>query len=439
MRQGNAVLNGLKWVGVALIGMGGLALLVLLVSWLLPVPAAERAALAAMMAAPAAQDPARDAFPAMWLLPYDGIAPAQVQVLAAQDALRFAQRGAARDAGSSVAAGRFPKITAATGWCGRTSVDCLREVRADADAVAAAHHGHDALHERIASLGSYDHYHSAFSADPAMPLPEFQVLLERTSLHALQHVRGNSVQALQGLCEDIGSGRMLMGSSDSLIVAMVGGAMVERNARLFTDVLSELPADVRLPAQCRRALAAPTPAELDLCLPMRGEFAFHRAAMAQLPAAEKRWLFDEPKTLARSAWMLSRSCSDGVRAQLRDDRPVQLAPAPDLLSLPCVANAAGCIAWDINAPAYAPYSRRIQDVGARLRISAAMLWLREQPRDGREVMEVLAEMPAALSSLQRPLQLGEDRRGVQVDRYGALHDNAPSSISAPLPKAWQPE
>lgn len=439
MRQGNAVLNGLKWVGVAVIGMGGLALLVLLVSWLLPVPAAERAALAAMMAAPVAQDPARNAFPAMWLLPYDGIASAQAQALAAQDVLRLAQRGTAQDAGSSVAEGRFPKITAATGWCRRASVGCLQEVRADADAVEAAHRGHDALHARIASLGSYDHYRSGFSADPAMPLPAFQVLLERTSGHALQHVRGNSVQALQGMCEDIGSGRMLMRGSDSLIVAMVGGAMVERNARLFTDVLSELPADVRLPAQCSRALTAPTPAELDLCLPMRGEFAFQRAAMAQLSAADKRWLFDEPKTLARSAWMLSRSCSDGVRAQIRDDRPVQLAPAPALLSLRCVANAAGCIAWDINGPSYEQYSLRLQDVGARLRISAAMLWLREQPRDGRDVMALLAEMPAALSSLQRPLQLGDDRRRVQVDRYGELRDDAPWSIGAPLPKAWQPE
>lgn len=426
-------------MGAALLGMSGLALLVLLVSWLLPVPAAERAALLAMTTAPAAQDPAGNAFPAVWLLPYDGIDPARMQALTAQDAVRFAQRGTGPYEGSSVAEVRFPTVSAATGWCGRTSVDCLREVRADADAVAAAHHGHDALHERIASLGRYDHYRSAFSADPAMRLPAFQMLLERTSLHALQHVRGNSAQALQGICEDIGSGRMLMRDSDSLIVAMVGGAMVERNARLFTDLLADLPADATLPAACQPALAAPTLAELDLCEPMRGEFAFQQAAMAQLPAVDKRWLFDEEKTLARSAWMLSRSCSEAVRAQIGDDRPVQLAAAPDRVSLQCVANAAGCVAWDINGPSYEQYSLRLQDVGARLRLSAAMLWLRQQPRDGREVMAVLATMPAQQARAQRPLQLGDDRRSMQVARYAPQRAEEPVSISAPLPKAWQPQ
>ena len=161
--------------------------------------------------------------------------------------------------------------------------------------------------------------------------------------------------------------------------------------------------------------------------------------MAQLPAVDKRWLFDEEKTLARSAWMLSRSCSEAVRAQIGDDRPVQLAAAPDRVSLQCVANAAGCVAWDINGPSYEQYSLRLQDVGARLRLSAAMLWLRQQPRDGREVMAVLATMPAQQARAQRPLQLGDDRRSMQVARYAPQRAEEPVSISAPLPKAWQPQ
>ena len=74
--------------------------------------------------------------------------------------------------------------------------------------------------------------------------------------------------------------------------------------------------------QLRQALVAPTVAELDLCLPMRGEFAFVRAAMANQPELEQAqgWLHDEGKTQARNAWQMSRTCSTEVQAQIRDDR-----------------------------------------------------------------------------------------------------------------------
>lgn len=181
-------------------------------------------------------------------------------------------------------------------------------------------------------------------------------------------------------------------------------------------------------------------AELDLCLPMRGEFAFVRAAMANQPALEQAqgWLHDEGKTQARNAWQMSRTCSTEVQAQIRDDRPVQLPAAPSIWSLACVANAAGCMTLAISEPAYDGYSLRMQDAGAQLRLAGAMLWLNGQPRGQAEALAHLAAMPQALRSTQRPPQLSADGQRVQVPRYGRAGDGGPAWISAPLPQAWRP-
>ena len=437
------MLKGLKWVGVTVLGMGVLVGGVLLVSWLMPVPAEERRALQVMEAGLPAMAPERNAFPAIWLLDHDSMTPAQIQAQTAEDARRWAPgpaRGAA-PAGDAVAVEtHVAKVTPATGWCRRDVSACLAAVRADADAVAQAHAGHDGLHARIAALGEDDHYRSLFVPDTAMPFPAFQVLMERTSWHALAHVRGNSTQALQGTCEDIRTGRMLMARSDSVLVAMVGSAMAERNAGLFTEILAELPAGADVPATCQQALVAPTVAELDLCLPMRGEFAFVRAAMANQPALEQAqgWLHVEGKTQARNAWQMSRTCGAKVQAQIHDDRPVQLPAAPSIWSLACVANAAGCMTLAISEPAYDDYSLRMQDAGAQLRLAGAMLWLHGQPRGQTDALARLAAMPQALRSTQRPPQLSADGQRVQVPRYGRAGDGGPPWVSAALPQAWRP-
>jgi hypothetical protein len=424
------VLTVLKWMGLALAGLVALALLVLGISWAMPIPAAERAALEAMEAAPAARPPQANAFAAVWLLPYDGIPSAQWEALVAEDAARFREHAA----GTSVAEGRFATVARDKTWC-RQGTSCLAQVRGHADEVAAAHRGHEALHERIAALTDYRYYRNAFDLDPGVPFPQMAMVLERTPALALTHVRGDSALALQGVCEDVSSARMLMSDSDTLLVAMVGGAWAERSAALFTDILAELPADVAVPPVCARAFLPPRLAELDLCQPMRGEFAFQQAAMAQLSGSEQL-LLDKRKTLARNAWLLSRSCTDEVRAQIRQDQRVRLAAPPSVWDLSCAANAVGCTLVDIAGPAYDGYPQRMQDVGAQLRMAGAMLWLRGQPHSEGGAAEVLARLPSDLGSEQRPLRLSKDGRRVEVSRLGPPREGWEPTVNAALPMGW---
>ncbi len=424
------MLTVLKWMGLALAGLVALALLVLGISWAMPIPAAEREALEAMEAVPTARPPQANAFAAVWLLPYDGVPSAQWEALVAEDVARFREQGA----GASVAEARFPRMTADTRWC-RQGASCLAQVRDHADEVAATHRSHEALHERIAALTDYRYYRNAFEPDPGAPFPQMAMVLERTPALALAHVRGDSAWALQGVCEDVSSARMLMSDSDTLLVAMVGGAWAERSAALFTDILAELPADVAVPPVCTRAFLPPRLAELDLCQPMRGEFAFQQAAMAQLSSSEQL-LLDKRKTLARSAWLLSRSCADEVQAQIRQDQRVRLAAPPSVWDLSCVANAVGCTLVDIAGPAYDKYPQRMQDVGAQLRMAGAMLWLRGQPHSEGGAAEVLARLPGELGSAQRPLRLSEDGKRVEVSRLGPPRDGWEPNVNAALPMGW---
>ncbi len=425
------MLTVLKWIGALLLGLGVVVLLVLGISWALPIPAAERAALDAMET-PAALRPANDnAFAAVWLLPYDGIDASARDALLADDVQRFQANPEEPASLISHADGRFARAEWAP-WC-RNADPCLAQVRAVPDAVAAGHAGHEGLHARIAEISRYRYYRSAFEPDPRMPFPALGLLFDRLSAHALLHVQGESGAALAGLCQDVSSARMLMAEGDTLVVAMVGGAWASRGAQLFTDILAEPPADVEVPTGCTQAFAPPRLAELNLCHAMRGEFAFQQAAMATVPPGQQLFL-NQRKTLARSAWLLSRTCADDVQAQIRDDRRVILPPPPPVWTWHCAANAVGCVLVDIAGPAYDEYPQRMQDVGAQLRMAGAMLWLRGQPQG--EASEVLKAVPEGFASAQRPLRISEDGTRVRVPRLGKPRDGSGPEISAPLPRGW---
>lgn len=436
------MLKGLKWTAFSLLGLVLLALVVVLVSWAIPPTADEHAALAAMRATPPALAAEQNAFPAVWLLAYDGIDAQHQRVLTAQDVERYTQTvagGSGQVYAGSVAKGRFPEVTPAKDWCGRKAGSCLQQVRADPEQVAAAHAGHAGLHQRLAGLSHFDAYRDPFPVDLAIPIPALAPLFDRVSLHALAHVRGDSTTALQGICEDVRSARLLMGHSDSLLLAMVGGALAERSAALFSEILAELPAGTTLPADCSAAFVPPRVDEMDLCHAMRGEFGYLRAAVETTPVAPwQEWLYDKEKTLARGASLYARNCTAQVRAQIRDDRPVVLAAGPSNVSLRCVANAVGCILLDVAEPTYAAYPLRLQDAGAQLRLAATMLWLHGQPSAGADLMQTLQRLPAGLGSDGRPWQRSADGRQLQVHRHARPGEGVPAMITAPVPAAWQP-
>ncbi len=373
------MLKGLKWLLSTLTGLAILLVALLTISRHLPLPQDEAKALESMAIQPASwQHPEHNAFPAVWFLAYDGIAPSEQPALLAEDLARQKQGMAATPAEpmmESIAAERFTRVKPdIPRWCGRDVPSCLAQVREHADEVAATHDGHDALHARIAALGQYTHMRSPFVQDLNMPIPQFGLLLERTSSLALAHVRGDSASALQGVCEDTSAARMLMRDGDNLITAMIGGAWAQRSADLFTEIVAELPSDTALPVQCRIAFAPVEVKEMDLCQPLRGEFAFQATALRpEHVPMHQRWQFNARKTQARTAWLLSRSCAEPVQAQIRAGQPVRLPEPRPTWTLDCADNVVGCVLMGIQSPNYEEYLHRMQKSGAALKRASESL------------------------------------------------------------------
>ncbi len=427
----------MRWLVQGLSTVVLLVVAVWAVSRLWPQNRAQREAVALLEQA--APQPGSNAFARLWLLGYDGIADDRLDALLSEDVALHRQALAALPADAypgvpafeSVAARRYEPVAGMENFCSWREPGCLRKVRLDETRVAAALEGQQALLQRIARLAQDGHYRNPFAPDVAMLMPPFQLLTRALPAHALAHVQGRSAEALQGLCTDTLTARLLMSHSDSLVAAMIGAAMVEGNAALLGDVLAELPRQYPLPDVCHRAFVPAMASELAICQPMRGEFALSSAAIGHFSSWPQGLLLDREKTRGRIARQMAWPCGKDALAALADDRPVR-APAVSTSrwQLECAANPVGCILSAIAGPAYADYPLRLQDAGAHLRLVAALLWLREQPGDG-PLETLLARLPAGLADGPRKIRVSEDGRSLQLDRYGLKQG---AVLSVPLPE-----
>ncbi len=440
-------MKALVWIAKGLAAVVALVVLVWGISRALPVPAEHRQARALLEADPGFIG--RNGFAALWFLSYEGIPEDRYTELLARDIAAqqeiVARRVAAQQAGQetdlpvpppSVAAGLWPRVdTRARPVCGLAELDCLEKVRTAPQDYAKALEAQQGLLARIAALGDYDYVQSPLPQDVSTPIPELQVLTRAYTAHALAHVEGRSDEALDGLCHSVATGRMLMARSDSLVLAMMGSRLVHASSRLFSQVLSELPADHPLPAGCRDAFALPAPAGLSTCNAMRGEFRMVTSIWPTWRREDKRgvWLLlDEDKSIGRQAWVLAPACTERAGAALAQDAPPP--PAPQINASPwtlrCAANTVGCILTSIAGPAYAEYPARLQDAGAQLRLVSILLWLRGQPGEG-DVAARLAGLPGPLRSPSRAVSVSADGRWLEMPAYSSREAMKPQ-VALPL-------
>ena len=391
----------------------------------------QRAALASMQQPGIA--PGRNAFAALWLLPY-AVPEAELDAVADEDVRRFAARAAvaagaaAQDVTTnftpfvSVAAERYPprpKVAGEPPLCRHPAAGCLAQVRAQRDAYQGWRERNLGLIERAGALSRYGHHRGHFAPSLAMPMPQMgQLIPTLLTDRALSFVEGRTEVALAQLCGDVTTWRRLVPNSDSLLVSMVGLGLAGDSTVLFAEMLAQLPAGQPLPAACAIAFAAPAAAEISLCEPLKGEFRFVRTAFTPSSMAGNP-LFNRAMTDARFAAQMAYFCAVDVERALLADQRVPEPPTSDRFRLDCVRNFAGCILSDIAAPAYSDYQLRAQDYGAKLRLAGTLLWLHERPADARPLAARLASRPAALRGGAREFEIIEGGRALRVAMYGS--------------------
>ena len=431
--------RSLKWTARALLAFMLLAVAAWSLSrWLGPTDAQEAALKTIQQLHPLE---GKNAFGALWLLPYD-IPPAEQERVLAEDLRRLAAvspdeagKSNLSSTFSSSAEKRYPKQSPSTSetdlWCGGHG-GCLRNVRADRERYAALIEGHAALIDRAEGLSAYDGIrHPSVADSSGFVLPPYQLGKLPATRYALDFVDGRRHEAFERTCVAISTWRRLGANSDTLITRLIGIVYsADVYGRLFAEMLADTPRDFKLPPSCSRAFAVTTAEESSMCLAMQGEFRFLVSATRQIETGDSGHaskfakiplplFYSADMTEAQRAEYLAFYCSESVTHAVRVDRPVAPPPVDDtFLRFQCVGNLIGCMLSNIANPAFDVYPKRVQDANAKLRLIALLLRLRADTSDTRPIDVRLRASAADVGAPERDIGIGPDGRTLRLKNYG---------------------
>ncbi|HEY0659874.1 MAG TPA: hypothetical protein VGD21_00910 [Lysobacter sp.] len=387
----------------------------------------------------------RNAFAAIWLLPYD-VPESEQEDIAAADVRRFAATepmGAdAADIAANaapfetVAAKRYPSLALSDPerelLCNLRDAGCLAHVRAHKTEIAEIVDKHGRLIERTRALASYDYLRSGFPSRFDAPFAVISVNDGMKLVHTrnvLDFVEGRTTEALHGICASAAPWRRIIRRPDILVDQMLGVAAISGAAAAFAEMLVELPAKYPLPAECASAFSIATDDELSSCAVMRGEFRYAGGVTASLIKAEDPTgntlgnlllpvIYDARMTRAQMAQGFAWPCTQAAKDQIRRDQPAAW-PTPEVsfYRLECLGNAFGCVQEAIAAPGYVDYQLRMQDYGARLKLVSSLLWLREHAADRRPLAARLAARPRELHSPTRAIEIVDGGRALRIRQF----------------------
>lgn len=368
----------------------------------------------------------RNAFDAIWLLPYD-VPDEAIAAVADADMAAVAEAPPGTPIMQVTSAkGRFADLRTSDGApapCSGNGEGCLAKVRADPEGSATWRRQNAALVERVQALSRYDHIASRLPAKVDAPFLPLQALSLPLSANAVDFVQANPLAALASACRDMDTLRRIGTKSDLLITRMLAIAYVtDGYGRLLADMLGALPRDTPLPATCEAAFRAPSADEGSICPAMRGEFAQSMGAVDSIPEMREAnawsWLvLDRAGVRASMAEQMAPPCEVEDVDLAADQRLVLTrTPLPAWRRFECVANSVGCLLSDVAGPAYYGYAWRAQDQNARLQLLGTLAWLREQPDEGT-LAERLARRPGGLRSPARDITVTADGRSLEIAQY----------------------
>lgn len=437
----------MRWMGglmlVVVVGLVG----VFALSRLSTPDAVQREALA-LIESSAASLAGDNAFDLLWLLPYDVPAAERAAVVDA-DVARMQRElagprvdGEPNVSGESTAEGRYRRMADDADdleYCDMRAVDCLDTVREQRAAYAKQLARDGALLARVRELSAYGHIRNRFPPSMFAPFPGFHRVNISATRSALDFAEGNIEAALNGVCRDVTTWRRLGANSDNLIQVMIAAALVEGNARLFADMMAELPLDHPLPQVC---VAAFDPAAIapDICPALTGEARWSFSVMREYSGAKDflaPLVFDALRTRAMAAPAYAHFCTDTVRRQLREDLP--LDPAPGMGSpwrLECAGNLLGCQLVGIAIPAFAGYPVRVQDMQAMIRTVDALIWLRGRAEDAALQPETVATALAMRQTGGRDIHHDAETAELVIKLRG---HGGNTEWRVPLPASWLEE
>ena len=437
----------MQWLlkAFSIVVVGGCLLLAVAFAWgrLRPLTETQAAAWATLHTQETMQG--RNAYPLQWFadfdVPYD-----QIDSLYAKDNERIAAWMLSLDsnpAAISAPPGPNPPYPALAPLgadknllCAMRDDDCLGKARAHSQALHTALDRHRKRLERDQALAGYDYAWNDVPSHLFAMIPSYGGSVGLwSSAAALDFVEGRTQQGLESTCTQALTMRRLHARSNTMIGSMIFAARLQGAARLFLQMLSELPPDQALPDSCSLAFAPVVSDDVDLCTVMQEEFAgFLGADTLKLGRKwYQSWQLSYAGMQRLAAPVYATSCSEATRQQLLSDRrfAVQsINPRPDVFDW--ISNWAGVVRLDISTLNFDAYYNRQQDTAATLRLAATVLWLRETRNDHRPLDVRLAQRPDWMQvSKDRDLSLSSDKTSLHMGSHGNYQSWADEW---PLPK-----
>jgi hypothetical protein len=442
------------WLGKTLLAIAALALLAVasVFALRLIIPTESDHAALAWLEKPHEVPAGSNAFAALWALPYDLPADA-IAPLVAEDLRQAGERDALAKAvvvvhGDSKGM-QIPRFKSAFdaraqafdekslgSLCG-TPRDCFAAARHDPAAFEATLSSDPALAERALALADHQLLLERFPPDAWGPSLANRSPLAMTAIPIALGLHATHAGVAAGLgesCRQLAGWRRFAAQPASIVQRMLNVAMVAQLADIAAGLLSELPHDADLPADCRSAFAAPLPEESDFCPTLPFEFQLTTVTLDRMreqaadadAAAHVRFLHallvDDDLAriwLARNHQLLCTAARTAADA----GQPIDRSALAEQLKLPahqCAAAWVTCTLASIPPSGYAQYADRQIDHAARLRLLAAVLWLRDNTDPALPLAERLTQLPDSLrGGAARNLRVGEDGASLAISLHHA--------------------
>lgn len=384
----------------------------------------------------------RNAFPAIWLLPY-GVPPEELTTITAQDMARLdalpyepGDPAASLDFESS-ASKRFPRALAskeaAPERCRLRGLGCLAQVRARLGQYRQWRVSEGDVIDRVLAIQQYDYFRNQLPARTDVPFPEMQLFSVLPTLRALDFAEGRVDEGLAGVCSDISMWRKLSNGSDMLVFSMIAVAGLSGSSQLLVEMLQEIPEIHPLPASCKIALQPLHADEFSMCNSMRGEAQYLQYLGVALKSTDSPVgnavgdrlfpvFFDPEGMAAIAAPAYAWPCSQEAASALAADRALHIpVRSTSLVRLECVANFAGCALAGIGAPSFDTYLQRGQDARARMLMLGTVVWMREHAADADSLKELLAARPQDWKSPTRAIEITADGEALTIGMFDAKY------------------
>ena len=304
--------------------------------------------------------------------------------------------------------------------CERDTHRCLPAYGQKAQQITQMLRDNQVLIARTYRLYRYPHYRETMKQTVAAPLPMYNTLGSDLILAkiGLQAARGEQLQALEALEQEVHFWRMVMRESRMLITKMVAVARLKRSFRLASEIMAAYPPKSAQTTVLMRILSPLGTEELNMARTFRSEFVFVKTMLEDISVTdmadagagkELTWKLTELFLFKRNATINLIYARDRDLAALgalpADEflkRVVQIqadeAQRPHWLSWHFAYNPVGKVLGEVAIPDYARYIGRVHNLDGLLRLVKLQFLMQQGGVRDTQSADFLAKADTALAN-----------------------------------------